>query len=170
MKTHKKKMVSLRLDQADLRRIKESAARLGTTDSEFLRFAIGRTLRTFAPLHDGRARGRELLPLFLEHGPELSSRFHLDAHTLDECINAGVEDEGLAVSEDDITLLATQDCSSDHLSAKLSERLGRPVPAAEAANVLRDYLLERYQLAGGEQPVGDSPAESGHQRLGLVNK
>jgi len=82
--------ISLRLSDADIRRIKAVSGRLGVRESDLLRFAIRTLLNQLAPLADPSVRGRELVPMLLEHGGELVREFGFDSHALAALVNEGV--------------------------------------------------------------------------------
>ena len=67
------------MNTADIRKVKKLAGRLGTRDSDIIRFAVKTMLAKLAPLYDGEARGRNLVPVFVESGIELVRFFELDA-------------------------------------------------------------------------------------------
>jgi hypothetical protein len=83
----RKQAISLRLSAGDIRRIKKLADRLGARDSDVVRFAIKMMLHRMLPLTDTAVRGRNLVPVLAEWGPEAVRHFELDATTLAEIIN-----------------------------------------------------------------------------------
>jgi hypothetical protein len=96
--------ISLRLSDADIRRIKAVSGRLGVRESDLLRFAIRTLLNQLSPLADPAVRGRELVPMLLEHGAEIVREFGLDHHALAALVNEGVVGDDL-VSRADLTAL-----------------------------------------------------------------
>ncbi len=105
---------------ADVRKIKKLAARLGVHDSDVVRFAVKSMLARLEPLHDPEARGRSVLPVFVESGDELVRFFELDALRLDIIINDGVE-AGRRVDRDDVALIAMHATQPPFAAIKLSE-------------------------------------------------
>ncbi len=101
----RKQAVSIRMNRSDVRNIKRLAERLGARDSDVIRFAIKLMLARLALLQDPSVRGRSLVPVFVELGPELMRHFELDFARLSSIINGGVEQER-CVESDDIQLLA----------------------------------------------------------------
>jgi hypothetical protein len=83
----RKQAISLRLSAGDIRRIKKLADRLGARDSDVVRFAIKMMLHRMLPLTDPAVRGRSLVPVLAEWGPEAVRHFELDATTLEEIVN-----------------------------------------------------------------------------------
>jgi hypothetical protein len=151
----RKQAVSIRMNAADVRRIKKIAARLGVRDSSVIRFAVKMMLARLAPLSDEEARGHRLLPVFVESGSELQRFFELDAARLGAIINEGAEPLE-RVDHDDIALLSLASGAQRYAELRLSG-LARPSRApsedgeepetegaAPAAGSLRDYLYEKY--------------------------
>jgi predicted DNA binding CopG/RHH family protein len=58
MAESRKRAVSLRVSDADLRKVKKLATRLGARDSDVIRFALKTMLTRLAPLCDQNVRGR----------------------------------------------------------------------------------------------------------------
>jgi hypothetical protein len=169
----RKQAVSIRMSSADVRKIKKLAARLGVHDSDVVRFAVKSMLARLEPLHDPEARGRSVLPVFVESGDELVRFFELDALRLDIIINDGVE-AGRRVDRDDVALIAMHATQPPFAAIKLSE-LAQPASHGvngvggigsgmhaersrtidpsdvEAVYSLRRYLYEKYvRRANGE--------------------
>jgi Arc/MetJ-type ribon-helix-helix transcriptional regulator len=139
----RKRAVSVRLGTADIRKIKKLAQSLGARDTDVIRYAIKAMLARLAPLHEGSARGRELLPVFVEMGADLLQHFDLDAARLEAIINAGAP-RGLRVANEDIELIAMSVLQQRYALLRLGA-LGREardetrLPAS-----LRSYLYEKY--------------------------
>jgi len=89
----RKQAISLRLSAGDIRRIKKLADRLGARDSDVVRFAIKMMLPRMLPLTDPGVRGRNLVPVLAEWGPEAVRHFELDATTLAEIVNGDAPPE-----------------------------------------------------------------------------
>lgn len=152
----RKQAVSIRMSAGDVRKIKKLAARLGVHDSDVVRFAVKSMLARLEPLHDPEARGRSVLPVFVESGDELVRFFELDALRLDIIINEGVE-TARRVDRDDVMLIAMHATQQPYAAMKLSEIVGVDRSRngdAEAVYSLRRYLYEKYARrangAGGE--------------------
>lgn len=131
--------ISLRLSDADIRRVKAVSGRLGVRESDLLRFAIRTMLNQLAPLADPSVRGRELLPMLLEHGQDLVREFGLDSHALTALVNEGVAGEG-QVSRADLTALtlwasgaATSTMKAD-LQARFQEAIAESPSPARLSN------------------------------------
>lgn len=101
----RKQAVSIRMNHSDVRNIKRLAERLGARDSDVIRFAIKLMLGKLALLQDPAVRGRNLVPVFIEAGPELMRHFELDSAKLCSIINDGVDPDRI-VDPDDIQLIA----------------------------------------------------------------
>lgn len=144
MDESKKPLVSLRLCHADLERIEKIARRLRVRESEIIRFALRLTFAKLAPLLDENARGRDLIPIFVECGPELTCHFDLDPRTLDAIVNGALDDPRKRVDGEDIELISRLHIPGFHAHTKLK---GLPKPDAGRRNftdALRHYLYEKY--------------------------
>ena len=164
----RKQAISLRLSSGDIRRIKKLADRLGTRDSDVVRFAIKMMLHRMLPLTDPAVRGRALIPVLAEWGPEAVRHFELDAATLDEIVNADAPDEQ-RVEPEDLTLLTM--VSAQESYAKLSLRALMPPSSppvhgdrrdASPVNSMRRHLYAKYGFAapGGQATAAPGSAES----------
>jgi hypothetical protein len=107
------------MNRSDVRNIKRLADRLGARDSDVIRFAIKLTLGRLSLLQDPSVRGRSLVPLFLELGPELMRHFELDYARLSSIINDGAEPER-CVDPDDIQLLAMHGLQRSYLKLRVA--------------------------------------------------
>lgn len=142
----RKQAVSIRMNVADIRKVKRLAIRLGVRDSDVIRFAVKSTLAKLGPLYDAEVQGRNLVPVFVEWGVELLRFFDLDAARLEAIINDGLEPEA-RVDRDDIALLALTGSQEPYAALKLSaldrtERRGQS--PADLAESLRRYLYAKY--------------------------
>jgi len=151
----RKKLVSLRMNTTDLCKIKEIAKRLNVRESDVLRFAIRSTLAKLAPLHEGSAKGIDLMPAFIECGSDLCAHFGIDVEQLHEIINAGVEDTGKRVERDDVGLLALAGAPEHLVMSRLRRVAETPGDIAGPHSLLRRYLMEKYttRQAGREDPL-----------------
>jgi hypothetical protein len=180
----RKQAVSIRMSRSDLRHVKRLAERLGARDSDIIRFAIKLMLARLSPLQDPSVRGRSLVPIFLESGPDLMRHFELDAGRLTTIINEGVEPER-RVESDDIQLIAMSAIQRSYVKLRvaglrraqgteatgLNGASGRspmnggssgqdPAEDDPLAHSLRDYLYEKYLFTHSShsaQSEGDNP-------------
>ena len=145
MLDNKKQIVSLRMNGADLRKVKDLAYRLRVRESDILRFAIRSTLRKLAPLHDSAAKGSDLIPVLIEFGPELMRHFELDSLQLEALVNAGISDPEKRIDRADIELLAMAGMQDSYVYMKL-KGVGNNVqePPQDLAVLLRQYLFDKY--------------------------
>jgi hypothetical protein len=158
MMNGRKKAVSLRLNVADIKRIKRISQRLGVRDSDVIRYAIKNLLFKLSPLSDANVKGSSLVPLFLEGGAELVHHFDLDAQRLASIVNEGVEGSQM-VSIDDLHLIAMTGGASEGLrtGAGNAARAGgandtaqvnvqnKALPHGERrSNPMRRYLYDKY--------------------------
>ena len=96
----RKKAVSLRLHVADLKKVKKISERLGVRDSDVIRYAVKCLLVKLSPISDPAVRGRNLVPVFLEMGRDLTHGFDIDAARLHEILNEGASPEECVGIED----------------------------------------------------------------------
>jgi hypothetical protein len=147
----RKQAVSIRMNAADVRKVKKLAQRLGVRDSDVIRFAVKGMLARLGPLYDSDVRGRNLVPVFVESGGDLLRFFELDAVRLEAIINEGVE-SGRRVDRDDIALLALTGGQGPYAALKLSELNRQEAGASEMPELLRQYLYEKYVYRANGEP------------------
>ncbi|HTY51387.1 MAG TPA: hypothetical protein VMB48_17010 [Steroidobacteraceae bacterium] len=156
MVENRKQAISIRMNSADVRKVKKLAQRLGVRDSDVIRFAVKCMLTRLALLYDPEVRGRNLVPVFVESGAELLRFFDLDAVRLEAIINGEVE-PGRRVERDDIALLALTGGQEPYAALLLSELNGEDhhgAAPAELGSSLRQYLYDKYVYrASGEAGV-----------------
>lgn len=144
----RKKAVSIRMNAADVTKVKKLAQRLGVRDSDVIRFAVKGMLSRLGPLYDAGATGRNLVPVFVESGVELLRFFDLDASRLESIINERAE-PARRVDRDDIALLALSGAQQPYAALKLSElREGERPETMELSASLRQYLYDKYVYRG----------------------
>lgn len=151
MAKNKKQIVSLRLDKPDMSRIKDIAQRMHSKEADVYRFALRLGLARLAPLHDFNAKGDDLIPVFAEYGPELTSNFKLDGDRLNQLFNQdidGSDGTGNPVDLADLELIALSATPESYFFNKLSATLGKPVSRGNALPQLYDYLVGKYVANG----------------------
>lgn len=141
------KIVSLRVNAADLDKVKTISRRLHVRHSTVMRFALKDMLCRLAPLYDRKLEGVDLMPMFIEFGNELVRQFDFDQAGLERVINDGLLDTSKRVDPDDIALLAMGEAPDSYRFLRLRELCGRPIAAKDAHVAVRDYLYEKY-IAG----------------------
>ena len=153
----RKQAISLRLNAGDIRRIKEIADRLGVNDSDVVRFGIKLMLHQMLPLTNRRIRGRQLVPLLAELGPDAVRHFDLDATTLDEIINGDAPPEERVDAEDIglVTLVSARE-SYAQLSLRALAPRSKPPPEgdrrdASPLNAMRRHLYAKYELSSARE-------------------
>jgi len=168
----RKQAVSIRMNAADVRKVKRVAVRLGVRDSDVIRFAVKTMLAKLGPLYDPEVHGRNLVPVFVESGAELLRFFDIDATKLETIINNGVQADR-RVDRDDIALLALTGAQEPYAALKLSELEQTERPrrsAAELLDSLRQYLYAKYvyrPASGAESTASATPARE-PMRLALA--
>jgi hypothetical protein len=148
----RRRAVSIRLGNADIRNIKRFAKRLGVRDSDIVRFAIKSTFGRLAPLCDPAIRGRSLVPVLVEAGEELIRHFELDAFQLEAIINDDVELKD-QVDREDIALLSMSSLRQDYLRLRFNKDQGG---AESAGDALRRYLYGKYIYGNGKPVTADA--------------
>lgn len=165
----RKQAVSIRMNAADVRKVKRLASRLGVRDSDVIRFAVKSMLGKLGPLYDPEVHGRKLVPVFVESGAELLRYFDIDGAKLDAIINNGVQPER-RVDRDDIALLALTSAQEPYAALKLSELDNNTErghqSAQELMESLRQYLYAKYVYRQGtadprKEAPGTGPAGPG---------
>jgi hypothetical protein len=142
----RKQAVSIRMSATDVRKVKRLAQRIGVRDSDVIRFAVKSMLGRMGPLYDQDARGRSLVPVFVESGADLLRFFELDAVRLEAIINDGVEADK-RVERSDIALLALAGGDEPYAAlmlGELSHREGAAGGAGDVPGALRQYLYDKY--------------------------
>lgn len=149
----RKKAVSIRINRGDARNIKRVAERLGARDSDVIRFAIKLMLGKLSPLQDPAVRGRNLVPVFLESGPDLIRHFELDAARLAGIINEGVEEDH-RVDPDDVQLIAMSGLQRAYLKLRVAGFRRAPVNEVNASG----QAVERsvHESNGDARSIGDA--------------
>ena len=151
----RKQAISIRMHTADIRKVKKLAQRLGVRDSDVIRFAVKCALSRLGPLNDPEAKGRNLVPVFVESGAELLRFFELDSARLEAIINDGV-DATRRVEREDIALLAMTGASEPYAALMLGELNRddrRREPPGEISESIRQYLYSKYMYRAGTAPA-----------------
>jgi hypothetical protein len=138
-----KQCVSVRLSSNDIKKIKGIAERLNVSDSDIIRFGIKGMLSKLRPLSDGNSTGSQLLPVFLEHGNEVTRYFDFDAERLNHIINRDAATDEL-IDRIDIELLAMQSVFPNYLKMQLEHLTSQSVDDQELIPCLREYLYSKY--------------------------
>ena len=144
MRDNRKQNISVRMSNADLKKVKEIARRLQVRESDVFRFAVRSSLAKLTPLHDSEIVGSDLVPVFVECGTELANYFDLDTERLDSIINAGVSEPEKIVQKDDLELLALSSLQEHYLYLRLKELVKPNQSGMPASSLLREYLMEKY--------------------------
>lgn len=140
-----KQLVSVRLNAADLAKIRDIAKNLDARDSEVFRFALRLAFMHLGPLHDPTINGSALISLFLEHGAELIRHFDLDADAINGIVNRDDVESAARVAREDIELLAMLGLPEQYLYAKLNA-IGKldMNETGGGYQALHNYLKQKY--------------------------
>lgn len=143
-KKENKRSISLRMNSADLTKVRSIATRLRVRESDVFRFAIKMALARLSPLHDKNIKGTELMPVFVDCGTDMALHFNLDSDRLNDVINGDLEHDESRVCEDDIELMSMAIMPERYLKLKLKELVGQPVERLGVNESLRLYLSDKY--------------------------
>lgn len=169
----KKQLVSVRLCHADVERIQALAARLRVRESDVIRFALRLAFNRLAPLLDEQARGRDLIPIFLECGPELTYHFDLQPRTLEAIVNDGLDDPDRMVDSHDIELIAALHLPGHHLRTRLKFQPKPEIGTLPPSAGLQEYLYSKYvqpEAGSGDLGNGTRPSTASRRnRAPLLN-
>ena len=162
----KKQTVSVRMSASDHNKMKEIASRLHVRESDLFRFAVKSAITKLLPLYDKNFKGKDLIPLFIEFGHELTNYFELDTMRLDEIINEGVEKESdNYVEYDDLNLIAMSGIRENHLYIRLNylnqEFSNGGQMEHEKHSLLKRYLYRKYveESRGSRKSASEFAAE-----------
>ncbi|MDT8383289.1 MAG: hypothetical protein RRB22_02640 [Gammaproteobacteria bacterium] len=144
MVDNKKQNVSVRMSSADLKRIKDIAKRMNVRDSDVFRFAVRSTLTKLTPLGDDHVHGKDLLPVFVGGGSELTSYFNLDSSRLERIINEGVDDPEKMVDREDVEMIVMANIQESYVLMRLKHLQKKQPEQRDVGLALREYLLEKY--------------------------
>jgi hypothetical protein len=136
--------ISLRVPCSDWGKMRAIAERFRMRESEVFRFGLKLALESLEPLFDRKAKGIDLVPFLVRHGPAFVKYFELDAKHLDIIVNAGEPDLARRVSAEDIELLAMLSMPNRHLYHRLQKLLNRKLDPFALEEALTQYLREKY--------------------------
>lgn len=140
----KKQHVSVRLAEADHRKMKDIAKRLGVKEADLFRFIIKNSLNKLLPFQDDHIRGADLIPALLDCGQDLTRYFDLDSEQLDLIVNAGLEEAGKRIEKDDLDILALAGASDHCARVRLAAMTNAPVLEQDLVTALKHYLVAKY--------------------------
>jgi len=147
------------MNRTDVRNVKHLALRLGARDSDVIRFAIKLMLSRLALLQDPSIRGRNLVPVFLECGPELIRHFELDTSRLSNIINDGVEADA-CVDPADIHLIAMNGLQRSYVKLRAATfRRAHDAAVAAGADGTNGSATNGEQHRNGNGAVDDDSLE-----------
>lgn len=141
----KKQHISVRLAEADHRKMKEISKRLGVKESDLFRYIIKHSLNKLLPFQDEHIRGTDLLPALLDCGQDLARYFDLDTDQLDQIVNGGLEEEAKKIEKEDLDILAMAGASDHYARVKLAAISKSPLPEDDLITLLKQYMTQKYQ-------------------------
>ena len=140
----RKQHVSVRLAEADHRKMKDIAKRLGVKESDLFRFIVKNSLNKLLPFQDDHIKGADLIPALLDCGQDLARYFDLDSEQLDLIVNAGLEEADRRIEKDDLDILALSGASDHCARVRLAAMTNAPVVEQDLLTALRQYLAAKY--------------------------
>lgn len=155
----KSRTFSIRLTDAEHKRIRTIAARLESSESAVIRYAIRSMLKRMGPLAEADASAYALLPVFVECGQELIAYFDLDVSSLDRVINGNTRDADQRIDSADLALLSASGLGEPHVHAKLREIQAHDVEPGDVGTMLRAYFYEKY-IYGSDSSSGEQASHS----------
>lgn len=141
----KKQHVSVRLAEADHRKMKDIAKRLGVKESDLFRYIIKHSLNKLLPFQDEQIRGTDLIPALLECGQDLARYFDLDTEQLDQIVNGGLDEDARKIEKEDLDILAMAGSSDHYALVKLAAISSQPLQEDDLVLALKHYLNHKYR-------------------------
>jgi hypothetical protein len=152
----RKKGISVRMDTNDLEKLKHISSSLSVRDSDVIRFAIKSMLKRLAPLTREENSARDLLPVFIEYGAELTRAFDLGADEIESIINTDNKDS-TRIDREDIELLSISGSTESYQQLRIHKALDSDGEARDVNVLLREYLYRKY--LSETRPVSGNDAE-----------
>jgi len=141
----KKQHVSVRLAEADHRKIKEIARRLGVKESDLFRYIVKNSLNKLLPLQDEHIWGADLIPVLLDCGQDLARYFELDSEQLDQIFNGELTDKTRRIEKQDLDILAMAGTSDHYARLKLAAMTQDAPMNEDVVEAIKQYLGQKYQ-------------------------
>lgn len=140
----KKQHVSVRLAEADHRKMKDIAKRLGVKESDLFRFIIKNSLNKLLPFQGDHIRGADLIPVLLDCGQDLARYFDLDSEQLDLIVNGELEEAGKRIDKADLDILAMASASDHCARVKLAAVTDALEMEQDLIAAFKSYLAAKY--------------------------
>ena len=147
----KTRTFSIRLTDVELKRIREIASRLESSESTVIRYAIRSMLKRIGALSDADSSAYSLIPVFVENGEELINFFDLDVSSLDRVINGNTPESCNQIDSADLALLVASGLGEPHVHARLREIQSQEVEPGDVPTMLRGYFYKKY-IYGDRSP------------------
>lgn len=141
---NKKRNISVRLSESDIKKIKDIADRFGIKESELFRYGVKCMLTKLMPFNDPELRGADLIPAWLESGQELLSYFYIDADQLENIFNNNIGSLDKKIDRSDLDLMVLSNLNERFVIKRLSEICGVTLEQSDVKNVLKKYLHDKY--------------------------
>ncbi len=138
----RKKGISVRMNVDDLEKLKRIAGRLSARDSDVIRYAVKAMLNRLDPLARDDSNSCDLLPVFIEHGAELTKAFDLSPDGLEHIFDSSGDD--CKVSRKDIELLMMSGGTDNYQKMKMQEAVDPDGQAKDYNQLLKEYLYKKY--------------------------
>lgn len=145
--SHKKKSVSVRLSESDVRKVKDISKRLGVKEADLLRYTVKQSITKLMPLLDEEVKGVDLIPTLVECGGDLARFLDIDVDDLEHIVNEGVGANEKKIEKCDLDMLALAGlggASSAYVSYKLSDPAHAATDAGRLLQAFKEYFYEKY--------------------------
>ncbi len=156
--SNRKDVISFRLAATERKKLKDLAERLSVRESDLLRYAIRGVVIQLAPLLEPDIRGKDLLPVFVDHEAELLRYFDLDAARLDAIINANCP-EDMRIEPQDLSLLAMSGMDRRNARVWIKSMIAHEISPRSPVEEGSDELLESLRHYFYQKYVFTEPAE-----------
>lgn len=140
----KKRNISVRLSESDIRKIKDISDRFGVKESELFRYGVKCMLTKLMPFNDPNLRGADLIPAWLECGPELLNYFYIDSDQLGTIFNNDIKEDDTEIDASDLDLMVLSNLNEKFVVKRLSDICGIPLECSDVQTVLHKYLHDKY--------------------------
>ena len=162
----KKKSVSVRLSESDIRKVKDISDRLGVKESDLFRYFIKHSIRKLMPLRNSEVKGVDLIPVLLESGADLARYLELDTEQLDEIVISDLKVSAKRVARSDLELLTLSGDNNSYASFKLSALKNDQVDQGNMHSSMKEYFYEKYSTDEKEkEALTRSSGESSINKL-----
>ncbi|MGH1471304.1 MAG: hypothetical protein ACRBCS_08930 [Cellvibrionaceae bacterium] len=142
----KKRNVSVRLSESDIKKMKGIADRFGVKESELFRYAVKSVLTKLMPFNDKNLRGADLVPAWLESGQDILTYFPMDAEQIENIFNFDINEKEKKIEQGDIDLIVLSNLNEKFVVKRLSEICDMNIGHSDVQRVLHKYIYDKYVI------------------------